>query len=144
VTADREDDAVGYKRPPKESQFQPGRSGNPKGRRKEAPNFRTDLLAELREQIPIKENGRSLRISKQRAMIKALVAAAIKGDMRATGALVSFCTKFTGEPIEDAKAAPAAEDLAILEKFVARENGRRRHNGAGGKPHKKMDSKNGQ
>jgi len=93
---DREDDAVGYKRPPRHSQFMPGRSGNPHGRRKNVQNFKTDLLDELREQIPIRENGRERRISKQRAFIKALVAAAIKGDMRATNALVSFCTRSLG------------------------------------------------
>ncbi len=50
-------------------------------------NFRTDLIDELGEQIPIRENGRDRKITKQHAFVKALVAAAIKDDMRATNAL---------------------------------------------------------
>lgn len=118
---------VGYKRPPKHTQFKPGQSGNPRGRRKSVRNFKTDLLDELREQIPIRENGRERKISKQRAFIKALVAAAIKGDMRATNALVSFCTRSLGvQAEEEADPAPSAEDIDIIETFLARERKRRR------------------
>jgi Family of unknown function (DUF5681) len=124
---DREEDGVGYKRPPKQGQFLPGQSGNPHGRRKNVRNFKTDLLDELREQIPVRENGRERRISKQRAFIKALVAAAIKGDMRATTALVSFCTRsLGGQTDEDVEAAPAPEDIDFIEAFVDRERKRRR------------------
>ena len=48
---DRHNDGVGYKRPPKHTQFKPGQSGNPRGRGKNTRNFKTDLVEELREQI---------------------------------------------------------------------------------------------
>ena len=124
---DDDDGPVGYGRPPKQAQFRPGQSGNPKGRRKGARNFKTDLVAELHEQIPIRENGRDMKTTKQRAFIKALVSAAIKGDMRATTALVSFCTRSLGsENEEDVNASPAAEDVAIIEAFDKRERKRQR------------------
>jgi hypothetical protein len=127
MAKNRDDAGVGYKRPPQHSQFQPGQSGNPRGRGKNVRNFKSDLLDELREQIPIRENGRDRKISKQRAFIKALVAAAIKGDMRATNALVSFCTRsLGGQADEDVNPAPAAEDIDIIEAFVTRERKRRR------------------
>jgi hypothetical protein len=97
--------------------------------------FRADLLDELTEQIPVRENGRERPISKQRAFIKALVAAAIKGDMRATNALVSFCTRVLDEQTdEDVDAAPAAEDIDIIEAFADRQ--RRRSQKANTKPPK--------
>jgi Family of unknown function (DUF5681) len=123
-----DDDNIGYKRPPRHTQFRPGESGNPTGRRKSVRNFKTDLVAELHEQIPIRENGREMKITKQRAFIKALVAAAIKGDMRATNALVSFCTRSLGSEDEegDANASPTDEDIDIIEAFVKRERTRHR------------------
>jgi hypothetical protein len=125
---DISDDAVGYKQPPKSTRFKPGQSGNPKGKSKHTRNFRTDLRDELAEQITVRENGRERRVSKQRALVKALVAAAIKGDMRAANAIVTFSTKsFT-----DADNAPAealsSDDQDILDAFVDRELKRRRHN----------------
>jgi hypothetical protein len=87
---------VGYKRQPTPTQFKPGKSGNPRGRPRAVRNFKADLLDELREQTTIRENGLDQQISKQRAFVKVLVAAAIKGDMRATNTLVSFCTRALG------------------------------------------------
>jgi Family of unknown function (DUF5681) len=117
---------VGYKRPPKQTQFRPGQSGNPAGRRRDVRNFKNDLMEELREMIIIRENGRERKISKQRAFIKALVAAAIKSDVRAINAVVA-CTRNFDTSVENNETAPIAdpEDLDILEAFVARERKRR-------------------
>ena len=124
---DDHDGPVGYGRPPKQTQFRPGQSGNPTGRRKNSRNFKTDLVAELHELVPIRENGREMKVTKQRAFIKALVAAAIKGDMRATNALVSFCTCSLGsENGEDVDASPTPEDIDIINTFVKRERKRQR------------------
>ena len=100
--ASKEDDGrVGYKRPPTHTRFKPGQSGNPKGRPKHARNLKTEFLEELGEVILVREGGREMKITKQRAFVKALVAAAIKGDMRATSAIVSFCTRAFGNEPED-------------------------------------------
>ena len=127
---ERTDSAVGYKRPPVATQFKPGQSGNPKGRKKGIRNFKTDVRNELDEVITVHEGGRAMKITKQRALVKALVAAAIKGDMRATTALVSFCTKaFSDKEDEQSIAQPEPEDLEILEEFIGRESKRRRSKG---------------
>jgi hypothetical protein len=134
MTDDSEKDGVGYKRPPKHSQFQPGQSGNPSGGRKSIQNFKSDLLDELSEQISIRENGRERQISKQRAVVKALVAAALRGDVRATNALVSFCTRSLGEKTDE-DASSTTEDIDIIEAFAARQRKRQRSEKAEPKTH---------
>jgi hypothetical protein len=121
-----DDDRVGYRHPPKHTRFKPGQSGNPKGRPKHARNLKTEFLEELGEIIRVREGDRDMKISKQRAFVKALVAAAIKGDMRAASALVSFCTRaFGNEPEDDQPPSPAPDDIEILDEFVGREVRRR-------------------
>lgn len=127
--ATNDDDRVGYKRPPKASRFKPGQSGNPKGRPKHARNLKTEFLEELSQVIRVREGDREMKISKQRAFVKALVAAAIKGDMRAANALVSFCTRAFGDENDESLKGPATEDLEILEEFVGREVRKRANRG---------------
>jgi hypothetical protein len=118
---EQKDSAVGYKRPPIATRFKPGQSGNPKGRKKAIRNFKIDVRNELDEVITVHEGGRAMKITKQRALVKALVAAAIKGDMRATTALVSFCTKaFSDKEDDQSLIQPDPEDLEILEELVGR------------------------
>jgi len=126
MASDDDGDRVGYKHPPKHTRFKRGQSGNPKGRPKHVRNLKTEFLEELGEVIRVREGNRELKISKQRAFVKALVSAAIKGDMRATSALVSFCTRAFGKEPEDAEPPSATpEDLEILNEFVGREVRRR-------------------
>ena len=134
MTGKDDDGRVGYKRPPKLTRFKPGKSGNPKGRPKHVRNLKTDILEELGEVIRVREGNRELTISKQRAFVKALVAAAIKCDMRAISALVSFFIRAFGNEPEDAEPPPpSADDLEILNEFVGREVRRRAaHSGADG------------
>jgi hypothetical protein len=65
---------VGYRKPPQATRFKPGQSGNPKGRPKGSPNLATDLSTELGELITVREGGAAQRVSKQRALIKSLMA----------------------------------------------------------------------
>ncbi|MEI8390222.1 MAG: DUF5681 domain-containing protein [bacterium] len=79
---------VGYKKPPKDSQFKPGESGNKKGRPKDSKNTYAMLNEVLVQKISIKENGRDLRIPKKLAMIMQLVNKAVKGDVKAINSLL--------------------------------------------------------
>jgi hypothetical protein len=55
--SDGRDYDVGYRKPPREHQFKPGQSGNPKGRPRGSKSFTTLLVEELGTKITIQENG---------------------------------------------------------------------------------------
>jgi len=67
-------------------------------------------------------------VSKQRAFVKSLIAAALKGDGRATAALVSLCARaFPDRPDQNGKDEKLSSlDDRILQKFIDRELDRRR------------------
>ena len=112
---------VGYGKPPKHTRFKPGRSGNPRGRSKGTRNLKTDLIEELSERVAITENGRPLRVSKQRLMVKALTAKAVKGDTKAASILISLLAQTMGlDPQDSVKVDLSAEDDAILAAWMAR------------------------
>lgn len=121
LAEENKEQGVGYGRPPTHSRFKPGQSGNPKGRPKGTANLRTDLREELGERIRIREGERELRVSKQRAMLKALVAKALKGDARAATVVLTLVEKLF-EPEVTKAVVPdlTTEDQAILERFLAR------------------------
>lgn len=122
---DSEQNESGYGRPPKHSQFKKGQSGNPRGRPKGATSFKADLAAELQEKLALTENGKERKITKQRAFIKTLTAAAIKKDIRAVNALLA-CMRYFGVGLDEQNTENVdTDDLDILENYLVRERQRR-------------------
>jgi len=121
-----EDDHVGYKRPPKHTQFKRGSSGNITGRPRGSKSLKADLRDELNELVRIREGGREIEITKQRAIIKALVSSAIEREARAIAAFFSICSRSLGnEPDDEPDRPPSADDFELVKDFVAREEQRR-------------------
>jgi len=111
---------VGYGKPPKATQFKPGRSGNPKGRPRGRLNLATDLAEELSERITVREDGRPRRVSKQRALIKSLMAKALQGDVKATAALLALYARVNAEIPEDQNQPLEFDEVRILRRFAPR------------------------
>jgi len=114
---------VGYRKPPTKSQFKPGVSGNPKGRKKGTLNLKTDLEQELSERIRIREGDQDKTVSKQRAMLKALMSKSLKGDARAVSILVMLIGKFFVEELSEVQTDLASNDLKIIDDFLKRRTG---------------------
>tara|TARA_R110000824_G_scaffold137343_1_gene301424 strand:- start:1455 stop:1901 length:447 start_codon:yes stop_codon:yes gene_type:complete len=121
MSDEKRDYDVGYGKPPVHGRFKPGQSGNPKGRPKGAKNLKTDLSEELAERIQIREGGKSLKISKQRAVLKALVSKALGGDPRSATILIGLIAKLI-EPDDSPQAEETLgpDDLEIIEAFLKR------------------------
>jgi hypothetical protein len=109
-------DYVGYRKPPKHTQFKPGRSGNPKGRPKGSQNLKTDLLEEIGEVILVREGVKTQRVTKRRAMVKALTARTLKGDTRAAALLFSMISRLpdTGDLPPQSDSAPEGASVSRL------------------------------
>ncbi len=111
---------VGYGRPPQGSRFQPGRSGNPRGRPKGAKNFSTLLQDELDARVVVTENGQRKTISKRQAIAKQLVNKAAAGDPRALPILLSEARLAEGRIASAAGEELGPEDAAVLARITRR------------------------
>ena len=118
MAEDWKDDAVGYKRPPSQTRFRPGHSGNPTGRPKRKPTFRAALLQELAATMPGKDPQRAG--SKLQALVKTLVDTAIAGDARAQSLLIGALARM-GDAEEHEATPLTADDRQILDAYMGGE-----------------------
>jgi Family of unknown function (DUF5681) len=110
---------VGYGKPPKATQFQPGQSGNRRGRPKGAKGLRAELKEELDEYVTITSDGKSRRIRKRRLIIKALAAQAAKGNVSAADKLLALVIQAEGFEDQRPQAKPLSDtDQLILDRML--------------------------
>jgi len=120
---DEEPYRVGYGKPPRESQFKPGQSGNPNGRSKKPRSIRERFVRELERKVSVREGDRVRKVKKIDLWVRRVIADAIKGDHRAS-LLVRQMISANDEEIAAAVASEAieelsAEDRAILDRHLA-------------------------
>ena len=126
--ADKKGDyEVGYGKPPQNTRFKKGQSGNPHGRASGTKNLKTLLIDTLNELVVVAENGRRRTINKRHAFIKQIVNHALKGDWRAAKLLLDMLHDTDGgsEP-ETAESSFGAADEKVIEQLKARLNGKKR------------------
>jgi Family of unknown function (DUF5681) len=112
--------AGGYANPPKRTRFKKGQSGNPKGRPKGSLNFATDLNQELSERITVREDGKASRVSKQKALIKTLVAKALQGDVKALATALALQARLAVEMPQNEDLQISENELLVLKRFSPR------------------------
>lgn len=74
---------IGYGKPPTETRFKPGQSGNPRGRARKNPSVSEIFARELKRRRSIVEDGQRSRVRTDVVLIKRIVDLALKGDLRA-------------------------------------------------------------
>jgi Family of unknown function (DUF5681) len=109
---------VGYGKPPTHTQYRPGQSGYPAGRRKGMRNLKTDVKRTLAMPVKVKEGGRTRTRSTQEAALMVLRERALKGNTRALDRFLELALRFNNDEAGLAQQLPGA-DQAILAAYVA-------------------------
>jgi hypothetical protein len=86
--------AVGYGKPPRQTQFKKGQSGNPNGRVKGSKNLATLIMAALNAPVVVTQNGRRKTITKLEAMTTQLANKGASGEFKATHLLLGMIQLF--------------------------------------------------
>jgi hypothetical protein len=94
---DKSDYSVGYKKPPRRTQFKPGQSGNSKGRPKKRATFAEVLLKELRKLVTINIGTRAQKVSMLEAIAMKHINKAANGDPKSTALVLNALKPFDSD-----------------------------------------------
>lgn len=120
---------VGPGRPPREYQFKPGQSGNPKGAKRKQLSIALDLKAALEQalnkKVTLKQGDKERLVTMAAAGIEQLVAQFAKGDRHARRDLIALADKLGVDLLagqhQAIQEALATNQEAILRTYVERQ-----------------------
>lgn len=120
----KRDYEVGYGKPPKWTQFKPGQSGNPKGRRKGSRNFNGYVQHALKERISYTHDGRRQNVTKLQLIATQLVNSAVKGNLKSIEFLLRLMDVMGPPTDSSAQSQALSEGMRdkLLEFFAAAGN----------------------
>jgi len=112
------DSGVGYGKPPRQHQFKPGQTGNPKGRPKGAKNESTILREIFERKIDNRSGGRVRKITILEGILLRITDDSLKGNTKSAAFLLNrYAAMVSGElqrhDISD-------DDREVLEAFAQR------------------------
>lgn len=112
---DKDDYEVGYGKPPKKNQFQPGQSGNPDGRKKGSKSHQTRLKEMFDEPITLTINGQQKTMSRLEAFDNVLFAKALTGHTGAMNMVMKLAEKVAA--FEEGQQLAEVDYSATAKKF---------------------------
>jgi hypothetical protein len=117
---DRSDDyEIGYGKPPPQSRWVKGQSGNPKGRARGKRGVKADLAHAIDGQQTVTIRGEEVTGSRQSLMFLMLATRAAAGDLKAANILVPLTMQIFGlEDRGQAKATLSPRDAALFHELV--------------------------
>jgi hypothetical protein len=130
--------SVGYRRPPMETRFRKGQSGNPAGKPKGSKNkpkpyaerLGSLMLEEAYRPITVSEDGNEITLPLAQAVFRSLATAAAKGEARAQAMFLKLVSAseeeaaMVGEMIDEAREEAAHEPRKIVYEIVDAADGR--------------------
>lgn len=106
---------IGYRKPPKRTQWQKGQSGNPSGKKPKEESFHAKLMKVAGEEIVVKKNGQTVAMSNWEAALYTAFVKAQSGNPQ----FFRILAKELGQDQEVTAASPALEmseaDLEVLQ-----------------------------
>jgi hypothetical protein len=113
---------VGYGKPPRDTRFPKGQSGNPRGRPPGAKNLKTLLSEALNEPVIVTENGGRRKVTKRQAIVTQLVNRSATADFRAIKILLDIVRDIERqtEPTAPETSDFSEADKKVLEQIKAR------------------------
>lgn len=113
--AARPDYDVGYGKPPKRTQFQPGQSGNPRGRPRGAKGLNMIVRETMTQKVSVRTAAGERRMSRMEAVMHKTLELAMKGNGRALAQLVALYSTAVPDQAAPASVAQDTEDLSATD-----------------------------
>jgi hypothetical protein len=116
-----ENEAVGYKRPPRHSRFVAGKSGNPRGRPKGSKNLDTIYKDVLARTVAVQTESGRKRIPLLEAILLATGQKALKGDTNATKLMLDLKQRMVEATSTESLTPTRQDDESIIDAFLKRQ-----------------------
>jgi hypothetical protein len=114
---------VGYRKPPRSTQFRKGVSGNPTGRPKGSKSVGAILNAIARKKITVTSNGRTQKVTMLEAIMMQLTNRAAGGDLKAIREVLGAFRLFVNSDVVLESGVDLNEhDAAVMKNLAKRLN----------------------
>jgi hypothetical protein len=109
-------DDIGYGKPPRAYQFEPGKSGNPKGRPKGAKSADTVLHELLQQRISLNERGKTRRITILEGILRRIAEDCLKGNIKSVAFVLNRLQAMP--PGETDESALSEDEQTVLKTYL--------------------------